>query len=102
MDIFWKQIQNAQKNYDLPMAPEKIKVTEEMLSLVQLDMKNKHDIKMGITNKLTPNLLPKKNYALHYRNLKYCLSKRWILTKVHRILEFKQSARMKPYTDFNT
>ena len=38
----------------------------------------------------------------NYRNLKYYLSKGWILTKVHRILEFKQSAWMKPYNDFNT
>ena len=39
---------------------------------------------------------------MHYRNLKYYLSKGWILTKVHKILEFKQSAWMKPYIDFNT
>ena len=39
---------------------------------------------------------------MHYRNLKYYLSKGWILTKVHKILEFKQSPRMKPCIDFNT
>ena len=39
---------------------------------------------------------------MHYRNLKYYLSKGWILTKVHKILEFKQSPWMKPYIDFNT
>ena len=39
---------------------------------------------------------------MHYTNLKYYLSKGWILTKVHKILEFKQSAWMKPSIDFNT
>ena len=38
---------------------------------------------------------------MHYRNLKYYLSKGWILTKVHKILEFKQSAWMKSYIDFD-
>ena len=84
------------------MAPEKIKVSEKMLAPIQVEIKNKYDIKVGITNKLIPNLLPKKNYVVHYRNLKYYLSKGWILTKVHKILEFKQSAWMKPYIDFNT
>ena len=79
------------------LAPEKIKVREEMLSPGQLEMKKEHDIKTG-----SINLLPKKNYVIHYRNLKYYLSKRLILKKVHRILEFEQSAWMKPYIDFNT
>ena len=87
---------------DLPMAPEKIKVTEEMLSTIQLEIKNNYYIKVGTTNKLNPNLLPKKNCVVHYRNLQYYLSKGWILTKVHKILEFRQSAWMKPYIDFNT
>ena len=73
---------------DFPMTPEKIKVSEEMLSSFQLKMKNKYDIKVGVTNNLIPNLLPKKNYVIHYRNLEYYLSKGWILTKVHKILEF--------------
>ena len=54
----------------------------------------------GIT-KLVPNLIPKKKYVVHYRNLKYYLLEGLILKKVHRILEFKQSASMKPYIDFN-
>ena len=87
---------------DLPMAPGKIKVTEEMLSSTQLEIKNNYDIKVGEINKLTPNLYSKKNYVLHYRNLKYYLSQGLILKKVHRKLEFKQSHWMKPYIDFNT
>ena len=73
-----------------------------MLSPYCLKIKNKHDIKSGDINKLTPNLMSKKNYVVHYRNLKYYLSQGLILKKVHRILEFKQSAWMKPYIDFNT
>ena len=87
---------------DLPMAPEKIKVLEEMVAPIQLEIKNNYDFKVGITNKLIPNLLPKKNNVVHYRNLKYYLSQGLILKKVHRILEFKQSPWMKPYIDFNT
>ena len=77
---------------NLPMAPEKIKIKDEMLSPIQLETKNECGIKVGITNKLIPNLMPKKNYVIHYRNLKYYLSKGWILKKVHKILKFKQSA----------
>ena len=46
--------------------------------------------------------MSKKNYVVYYRNLKYYLSQGLILKKVHRILEFKQSAWMKPYIDCNT
>ena len=84
------------------MASEKIKVTEEMLSLLQLEIKNNFDIETGDIKKLTPNLYSKKNYVVHYRNLKYRLSQGLILKKVHRILKFKQSPWMKPYIDFNT
>ena len=84
------------KHNDYPLAPKKIKVKEEMLSPYQLEIKNKYDIKVGITNNLIPNLLSKEKYVVHYRDLKYYLSKGLILTEVHRVLEFKQSAWMKP------
>ena len=57
---------------------------------------------VGITNKLLPNLMPKNNYVIHYKNLQYYLSQGQVFKKVHKILEFKQSAWMKPYIDFNT
>ena len=47
-------------------------------------------------------MLPKENYILNYRSLKYYLKTGWKLTKVHNILEFKQSDWMKPYIEFNT
>ena len=84
---------------DYPMAPEKIKIKDELLSPNCLEIKNNYDIKSGDINKLVPNLMPKKNYVVHYRNLKYYLSQGLMLKKVHRILEFKQSAWMKPYTE---
>ena len=87
---------------DYPMVPEKIKIKDELLSPYGLKIKNKHDIKSGDINKLVPNLMPKKNHVVHYRNLKHYLSQRLISKKVHRILEFKQSAWMKAYIDFNT
>ena len=65
------------------MAPEKIKVIEELLPPLQLEIKNNYDIKIGDIKKLRPNLYSKKNYAVHYRNLKYYLSQGLILKKVH-------------------
>ena len=61
------------------MAPEKIKVKDEMLWPYCLKIKNRH-IKSGDINKLTPNLMSKKNYVVHYRNLKY-ISQGLILKK---------------------
>ena len=63
------------KHKDFPMAPEKLKVSEKMLAPFQLQIKKEHGIEIGTTKKLIPNLYPKKNYVVHYRKLKYYLSK---------------------------
>ena len=91
-----------EEHKDYPLAPEKIKIEEEMLSPYSLEIKNKYYIKVGGIKKLVSNVMSKKNYVVHYRNVQYYLSLGMILTKVHRILEFKQSAWMKPYINFNT
>ena len=91
-----------EEHKDYPLAPEKIKIEEEMLSPYSLEIKNKYYIKVGGIKKLVSNVMSKKNYVVHYRNVQYYLSLGMILTKVHRILEFKQSAWMKRYINFNT
>ena len=57
---------------------------------------DKYEIKVGDVKKLVPNLGSKTNYVVHYRNLGMKL------TKIHRVLRFKQSDWMKKYIDYNT
>ena len=73
-----------------------------MLSPYSSEIEKEYDIKTEGINELVPNLMPKKNYAVHHRNLQYYLSQGLMLKKIHRILEFEQSDWMKPYIDFNT
>ena len=66
------------------------------------DYCKKFNIKVGRVKKLVPNLKPKKNYILQYKNLKQYLDLGLKVTKVHRALEFDQSPWLKTYIDFNT
>ena len=63
---------------------------------------NKYEIKVGYVKKLIPNLGNKNNYVVHYRNLQLYLSLGMNLTKINRVLKFKQPDLMKKYIDFNT
>ena len=87
---------------DYPLAPEKIKVTEGMLSPYCREIAEKFGVKVGLVEKLVPTLFNKERYVLHYRNLQLYMSLGLKLTKIHRALEFDQSPWLKPYIDFNT
>ena len=74
--------ENLQRDHsDYPLAPKKGKIKREWLSPYSLKNANEFDIKTGIINKLTPNVMTKNNYVVHYRNLKHYLSKGLILKK---------------------
>ena len=61
---------------------------------------DKYKLKVGDVKKLIPNLGSKT--LVHYRNLQLYLSLGMKLTKIHRVLKFKQSDWMKKYINFNT
>lgn len=69
----------------LPLLPEKLK-----------HLGNK------VTEKLLTTLTQKTRYIVHYVNLKQALNLGIKLTKIHRILKFKQTNWLAPYTNLNT
>ena len=44
----------------------------------------------------------KKKYVIHFRALAQALKHGLVLDRIHRAIEFNQSAWMKPYIDFDT
>ena len=66
---------------DYPLAPEKLAVSNDMLSTYCKNIADKYDIKVGDVKKLIPNLGDKTKYVLHYRNLQLYLSLEMKLTK---------------------
>ena len=87
---------------DYPIAPEKVKVSNDMLSAYCKKITKKYNISTGLVSKLIPTLRDRKEYVLHYRDLQLYLNLGLKIKKVHRVLKFDQSPWLKQYIDFNT
>ncbi|CAN7975825.1 unnamed protein product, partial [Ixodes persulcatus] len=77
---------------DFPLAPEKRGVPLEWLSPYQKALSER---------KLLLTFYPKRNYIIHYRNLKLYLELGLKLKVIHHVLKFSQSAFLKDFIDFN-
>ena len=85
---------------DYPLGPEKVNVTENMLSAYCKNIAKKYKISTGLVHKLIPTLSNKEKYVLYYRNLQLYTDIALKSTKIHRVLEFNQW--LKQYIHFNT
>ncbi|XP_054718997.1 uncharacterized protein LOC129228343 [Uloborus diversus] len=85
-----------------PLAVEKMKIVEEMLSPSAKNILEELGNKFTSCEKLVPNLQDKTHYIVYHKNLQLYLSLGLKLKNVHKMMSFKQKAWLKPYIEFNT
>ena len=76
---------------DYPLAPKKFAVSIDIFSSYCKTIADEYEIKVGNVEKLISDLGNKTNYVAHYSYLQLYFSLRIKLTKIHKLLEFKQS-----------
>ena len=87
---------------DYPLAPEKLEISQNMLSKYCFNIKNEYGIKIGGVKKVVPNLSSKSKYVVHYKIFQLYVSLGMELAKIHRVLKIKQFDLLKKFVDFNT
>jgi hypothetical protein len=104
LEVDLKYPPNLHKSHsNFPLAPENIEVDYKNLSpfakkslLRSTNSKKYNDIKLSAT------FHDRKNYVLHFKNLKLYLNLGMILTRVHRVLSFRQKSFIAPFIELCT
>ncbi|CAB4011222.1 Hypothetical predicted protein [Paramuricea clavata] len=87
---------------DYHLAPEKMEITEDMLSGYARGIRKARGSKSAGVKKLVTTLNRKKSYVCHVDNLKLYMKLGMKLVKISRALEFSHSKWLKEYIQFNT
>ena len=91
--------ENSEKGYTLEVDVEYRKYFHELHSDLPFLPER---MKINKCSELVCNVQDKENYVVHISALKQALNYGLKLTKVHRVIEFRQEAWLKPYIDMNT
>ena len=97
--LYPKEIHEA--NNDYPFCCEHKIVEDDMLSPYAKFIADKHELTSGKSIKLIVSMNNKTKYVMHEMNLKQAVDAGLILTKIHRVIGFKQKPWMKDFIDFN-
>ena len=87
---------------DLPVAPERKTVQVDEQSAYTQHLSRKLKLTGKSQEKLVPTLLNKKKYVVHSANLKYYMQLGLKLTKIHRVVSFRQEDFLREYISLNT
>ena len=87
---------------DFPLAPTKGKNDRNMLSEYQMGLLDQACNRRVTTPKLVQTLFAKKYYTVHCITLKLYVDRGLKVTKVHRVLQFKQEKWLEPYISLNS
>lgn len=97
VDLSYPEHLHVSHNY-FPLACENREITYDMLSPYAKEaLGEKRNYK---SKKLISSFLPRKNYVVHSRNLRFYLRHGLKLERIHSVLSFHQESFMKPFMDF--